>query len=272
MLATTSAGAQEGDVNSLTPIEGDQAVDITVEGLEPGSKVFLVLCNPGSELVDFQAQCSLIGAGTAGYEVDAEGGLALDSVVVPTGAVGSIEGATCPPAPDDPNDVSDCLLALVDENLRPVASAALDELDEGALALVVEPPEALPETGPPAGTALLAAVGLASVAIGGASLDAARRRRGSFPQRLPATGSAEVPGRLAVDSWPADIWAIAASTRDLRSPPRTGGADTAPRPVDQAPTTAFRPTVGWTPWVRPGHEAELVVRHRRRHRVRSIPE
>jgi len=259
-LAATPAGAQTDAVAALTSLGTDDFVDVSVDGLEPNATVFLVLCNPGSDLVDYQAQCSLIGSGAAGYEVDADGTLGVIGVAVPSGPVGTIDGATCPTSPADAEEVEEevvCRLVVVDENLRPLASAALDEIDGNAIALTPEPPSALAETGAAARTGLLAAIGLAFVVVGGVSLGAARRTR-------PAPSGPRLYQPLIL---PADIWAVATRSPAI-GPDHTGTPDITAEPMAESDLATVAAPIVWTPWTRPGHEEPLLPRHRRQ--VRSL--
>ena len=93
------AGAQDDLAVTVTPgfgLEDGDTVDVAGSGFVPGSVVFLTVCDDdparGDDPVD---RCSLVGAGSAGYRVAADGTLGVDDLTINTGQVGGSPNARC---------------------------------------------------------------------------------------------------------------------------------------------------------------------------------
>lgn len=101
--AVGTATAQEKAAPSVTvtpdgALQDGDTIQVTGTGFEPGSEVFLMLCNDDERLGDEIARCGLIGTGAEGYVVADDGSVGPALIVVPVGQVGASDIATCPPS------------------------------------------------------------------------------------------------------------------------------------------------------------------------------
>jgi len=99
-LPALPAAAQSTSV-TITPatsLEDGDLVAVTGTGFEPGTDVFLLLCNDDTRLGDTLGRCALIGNGSTGYTVEPGGTFNATGVAIPVGQVGATGLATCPPS------------------------------------------------------------------------------------------------------------------------------------------------------------------------------
>ncbi len=128
VVVASPAGAQDPapaqvDVSPGGVLQDGDILTVTGSGFVPADTVYLLLCNDDERLGDSIARCSLVGAGSAGYVVDAGGGLLADDVVVIVGQVGASEMATCPPSAAQAVRGIGCSIQVASGDLAEVAGA-----------------------------------------------------------------------------------------------------------------------------------------------------
>lgn len=101
VVVASPAAAQDPAQVDVSPggvLQDGDVLTVSGTGFVPGDTVYLLLCNDDERLGDSIARCSLVGAGSIGYEIGAGGRFTADEVVVIVGQVGASEMATCPPS------------------------------------------------------------------------------------------------------------------------------------------------------------------------------
>ena len=125
VVLAAPVGAQGEPTVSISPptlLEDGDLVDIDGNGFEPGTTVFVLLCNDDVRLGDELGRCSVIGDGARGYEIDNSGRLDAPEVPVPFGRVGAASLATCPPSASQLARGVSCSVNVVAADLAGVAS------------------------------------------------------------------------------------------------------------------------------------------------------
>jgi len=185
-LPVLPASAQDPTTVSITPdsaLEDGDLVTVTGSGFEPGSDVFLLLCNDDTRLGDTLGRCALIGAGATGYVVQPSGTFSAPNVVVPVGQVGATGLATCPPSAAQLARGVSCSIQVSNQALEQVAGATIGYVDQP----IVDAAE-LAFTGPRQGALVWVAVALivfgATAHTGGWIWERRRRMSEARPNHL----------------------------------------------------------------------------------------
>ncbi len=172
-LWPVAAGAQSDPARvTVTPdtaLEDGDRVDVVGTGFTPGSTVFLLLCNGDTRLGDELGRCSVIGAGSTGYTVDATGRFEARQVAIPVGQVGATAAATCPPTAAQAARGVSCSVEVATADLAAVAGISITYRDQPT----AQGPTELAFTG--AHDLALASAGAVAVVLGVALVLAGRR-------------------------------------------------------------------------------------------------
>lgn len=181
-LAAAQSETATVTVTPDTALEDGDRVDIVGTGFTPDSTVFLLLCNGDTRLGDELGRCSVIGAGSTGYPVDATGRFEARQVAIPVGQVGATSSATCPPTAAQAARGVTCSVEVATADLAAVAGISITYRDQPT----AQGPSELAFTG--ADDLALGLVGAGAVAVGVALVAAERRLRPT-----PAPASSGVP-------------------------------------------------------------------------------
>ena len=209
MMAVAANPAEAQSAPELVVDDGSEISETgvlvaTATGLEPGTTVFLLLCNSDEALGGTSSRCALVGAGSAGHEVDPYGTVRFEDVPLRPGRVGS--GAACPPSFEDDRAGIECVVVVSNGDQQELASARVNyRLPE---------PVSLPMTGPSRITNILARAGFALIASGSCLLRLGRRSRPA-----DARGAVLVAARESGINPPAQTSRPTACSRPQSLPP-----------------------------------------------------
>lgn len=154
-MTALPAAAQSTSV-TITPatsLEDGDLVTVAGTGFEPGTDVFLLLCNNDTRLGDTLGRCALIGSGATGYTVGSGGSFTATGVAIPVGQVGATGLATCPPSAAQLARGVSCSIQVSNAALEQVAGSEITYTEQP----VVEASE-LAFTGPHQGSLVWVAV------------------------------------------------------------------------------------------------------------------
>ncbi len=171
-IAPVAAAQPALEVDDGSELSGDGVLNARATGLEPGTTVFLLLCNSDESIGGPATRCALLGAGSEGYEVDDDGTVELVDVPLRPGRVGT--NAACPPTFEQDQGGIVCEVVIADEDQQTLAS--------GSISYEVPQPRALAETGSGPITAMILVVGVALLAAGATALLAVPRRPSPRPE------------------------------------------------------------------------------------------
>ncbi len=126
--AAPAVAAQDGPSVSVTPdttLEDGDTIEVVGTGFPSDITVYLLLCNGDERLGDSVGRCSLVGSGSVGYAVDANGALSATDVTVPVGQVGASDLATCPPTAAQAARGVTCEIQVVTSDFAEVAGISV---------------------------------------------------------------------------------------------------------------------------------------------------